>query len=137
MPLDHNILSPIRSCIQEPLTDTKFPPAAEPSRNPQEMFFRRFTSPQNCNALLGDLKERHAFICKKKGKRQADLWLYPLHHSVEQCLVTHVAFPGLLDIPTSSPGELCTYEFNEALKIGQRFRLLLGIAESLELRFEG
>ena len=38
------------------------------------LILKLFTSPSNCDALLGDLEERHRLIRKKFGKHQADFW---------------------------------------------------------------
>jgi hypothetical protein len=38
--------------------------------------FYLFMTPQNCDALVGDLEERYKIICKKFGTRKADFWYW-------------------------------------------------------------
>ena len=41
-----------------------------------EFCFYLFLTPQNCDALVGDLQERYGIICRKFGKRHADFWYW-------------------------------------------------------------
>jgi len=39
-----------------------------------EFLFHIFMTPQNCDAIVGDLEERYKLISKKFGHRRADFW---------------------------------------------------------------
>ncbi len=41
-----------------------------------EFLFYLFLDPQNCDALVGDLEERHKLIRKKFGQRRANFWYW-------------------------------------------------------------
>jgi len=41
-----------------------------------EFLFYLFMTPQNCNALVGDLEERFKLIHKKFGRRRANFWYW-------------------------------------------------------------
>jgi hypothetical protein len=41
-----------------------------------EFLFYLFMTPQNCDALVGDLEERYKLICKKFGRRRASFWFW-------------------------------------------------------------
>ena len=41
-----------------------------------EFLFYLFMTPQNCDAIVGDLEERYRLIRKKFGKRRADFWYW-------------------------------------------------------------
>jgi hypothetical protein len=41
-----------------------------------EFLFYLFLTPQNCDALIGDLEERYKLIHKKFGRRRANFWYW-------------------------------------------------------------
>jgi hypothetical protein len=41
-----------------------------------EFLFYLFMTPQNCDALVGDLEERYKLIHRKFGRRRADFWYW-------------------------------------------------------------
>ena len=57
---------------------TEVSPVERPSTPPidPEFLFYLFISPQNCDALVGDLEERYKLIHKKFGRRRADFWYW-------------------------------------------------------------
>jgi hypothetical protein len=44
--------------------------------NDAEFLFYLLMTPQNCDALLGDLEERYKLIYKKFGRRRAKFWYW-------------------------------------------------------------